>query len=105
MKRKRPEQQERRRPLADLNLVGETRRQAVRRRGCASLFGSILLLGAAAVTVAGSAHRPRPNRDSRLPSGPLPLFKFRRLAPRLSQSSQQTAVPRRELRQPYKGAI
>jgi len=56
MKRKRPEQQERRRPLADLNLVGETRRQAVRRRGCASLFGSILLLGAAAVTVGLGLH-------------------------------------------------
>ena len=47
MKRKRPPQEERRRPLADLNLIGDTKLEAVRRRGCASLFGSILLFGAA----------------------------------------------------------
>ncbi len=56
MKRKRPQQEERRRPRADLNLVGETRRQTVRRRGCASLFGSLLLLAAATVSIGLGLH-------------------------------------------------
>lgn len=51
MKRKRPQQQERRRSLADLNLVEETKRQAVRRGGCASLFGSLLVLAGGAVSI------------------------------------------------------
>jgi hypothetical protein len=49
MKRKQQQREERRRPLAELNLLGETKRQAVRRRGCTSLFGSILLVVAAGV--------------------------------------------------------
>jgi hypothetical protein len=56
MARKRQQQEDRRRTLADLNLIEETKRQAVRRRGCASLFGSILLLAAAAVTIGLGLH-------------------------------------------------
>jgi len=56
VKPKRPQQEDRRRPLADLNLIGETRRQAVRRRGCASLFGSVLLLVAGAVSIGLGLH-------------------------------------------------
>lgn len=56
MKRKRPQQEERRRKLADLNLVEETKRQAVRRGGCASLFGSLLLLAVAAVSIGVGLH-------------------------------------------------
>lgn len=56
MKRKRPQQEERRRNMVDLNLVDETKRQAVRRRGCASLFGSLLLLAAAAVSIGVGLH-------------------------------------------------
>lgn len=51
MKRKRQQQAERRRTLADLNLVEETKRQAVRRGGCASLFGSLVILAVAAVLI------------------------------------------------------
>jgi hypothetical protein len=56
MKRKRPTQQERRRPLADLNLIGDGKRLDVRRKGCFSLFGSVLLLGAAAVSIGLGLH-------------------------------------------------
>jgi hypothetical protein len=56
MKRKRQPQEERRRTLADLNLIEETKRQAVRRRGCMSLFGSILLLGLAAAAAGLGLH-------------------------------------------------
>ncbi len=56
MKRKRPQQQERRRTLVDLNLIGETGRLAVRRRGCASVFGSTLLIGAAAHLIGLGLH-------------------------------------------------
>jgi len=56
MKRKRPQQEERRRPLADLNLIGEPRGLAVRRRGCLSLFGSLLLLSAAAASIGLGLH-------------------------------------------------
>lgn len=44
MKRKQPPREERRRRLAELNLVDEPKRLKVNRRGCASLFGSILTL-------------------------------------------------------------
>ena len=56
MKRRRPQQDERRRNLTDLNLIAETKRQAVRRRGCASLLGSVLLFGSAAVSIALGLH-------------------------------------------------
>ena len=56
MKRKRPQQEDRRRKLADLNLIGEAKGQAVRRRGCTSLFGSVLLFGAAAVSIGLGLH-------------------------------------------------
>ena len=56
MKRKRQQQSDRRRTLADLNLIEETKRQAVRRRGCTSLFGSILLLVAVGVTIGLGLH-------------------------------------------------
>ncbi len=55
MKRKR-QQEERRRTMAELNLIEETKRQAVRRRGCMSLFGSILVLGVAAAAVGLGLH-------------------------------------------------
>jgi hypothetical protein len=51
MKRRRKQQVERRRPMADLNLIGEAKGQAVRRKGCASLFGSALLIAAAALSI------------------------------------------------------
>lgn len=56
MKRKRPQQEERRRNLADLNLVEETKRQAVRRGGCGSLFGSLLMLAVGAVSLGLGLH-------------------------------------------------
>jgi hypothetical protein len=56
MKRKRPQHEQRRRPLAELNLLGEPKRLSVRRKGCASLFGSILLLVAAAVSIGLGLH-------------------------------------------------
>jgi len=56
MKRKRPQQEERRRPLADLNLIGQPKGIAVRRRGCLALFGLILLLGAAAASIGLGLH-------------------------------------------------
>jgi hypothetical protein len=56
MKRKRPTQQERRRPLADLNLIGDGKRLDVRRKGCFSLFGSVLLFGVVAVSIGLGLH-------------------------------------------------
>ena len=56
MKRKRPQQEERRRPLADLNLIGDEKGPNVRRKGCMSLFGSILLFGAAAASIGLGLH-------------------------------------------------
>ena len=45
MKRRRLEQIERRRPVAELNLLGETKRRLVgARRGCLSLFSSLLVI-------------------------------------------------------------
>jgi hypothetical protein len=57
MKRKRQQQEERRRTLADLNLIGEAQRPAgVRRKGCLGLFGSVLVIGAAAVSIGLGLH-------------------------------------------------
>ncbi len=47
MKRKRPEQPERRRALAEINLIGQKGVKAKpNRRGCAQIFGLISLLTA-----------------------------------------------------------
>jgi len=51
MKRKQPQKEERRRPHAELNLLEESRRLNVRRRGCGPFTGSFLLLAAAAVSL------------------------------------------------------
>lgn len=51
MKRKTPQREERRRAQVELNIAEEQKLLNVRRRGCASLFGSILLVGAALVSV------------------------------------------------------
>lgn len=56
MKRKRQQREERRRPLAELNLLLETKRQTAPRKGCTSLFGSILLLVAAALSIGLGLH-------------------------------------------------
>jgi hypothetical protein len=56
MKRKRQSQEERRRTLVDLNLIEETKRQGARRRGCMSLFGAVLLFGAAAASIGLGPH-------------------------------------------------
>ncbi|HKC20304.1 MAG TPA: hypothetical protein VKE27_11830 [Candidatus Dormibacteraeota bacterium] len=52
MKRKRPEHEERRRPMAELNMADEPRRIDVRRKGCGPLSGSVFLLVATAVALA-----------------------------------------------------
>lgn len=44
MKRKQPPREERRRRLAELNMLEENKRLNVPRRGCASLFGSVLVV-------------------------------------------------------------
>jgi hypothetical protein len=51
MKRKQPQNEERRRRQAELNLLEESRRLNVRRRGCGPFTGSLLLLAAAAVSL------------------------------------------------------
>lgn len=50
MKRRRVQQPERRRPLVEINLAGDTRPgSAVRRRGCASLLTRITVMALIAV--------------------------------------------------------
>ena len=51
MKRKAPQREERRRAQVELNISEEPKLLNVRRRGCASFFGSILLVGAALVSI------------------------------------------------------
>jgi hypothetical protein len=49
MKRKRTRQEERRRPVAETNLLDDPKRIDVRRRGCGPFFGSTLLFGGTVV--------------------------------------------------------
>ena len=46
MKRKSQQQAERRRALVEMNLLDDGRVQAIRRKGCLGLFGSLLALAA-----------------------------------------------------------
>ena len=52
MKRKSQPREERRRPLAEINLLDANKRIPVSRKGCLGRFGSLLMLGAAAAQIA-----------------------------------------------------
>ena len=56
MKRKQPPREERRRRLAELNLVDEPKRLSAQRRGCASLFGSLFVVVLAGLTIWAGLH-------------------------------------------------
>ncbi len=56
MKRKQAPREERRRKTAELNLVEDSKRLNVTRRGCASFFGSLLVLAIAAAAFWAGLH-------------------------------------------------
>jgi len=53
MKHKRPERVERRRALAEINLVGEQAKERARRRGCMPFAVLVLALAMGALLAAG----------------------------------------------------
>lgn len=56
MKRKQRSAPEQRRRLVEFNMVDESRRLPVPRRGCLSLFGSILMIGGTAFLLSLGLH-------------------------------------------------
>jgi hypothetical protein len=56
LKRKQPPPEERRRKTAELNLLEDSKRLKVTRRGCASFFGSLLALAVAAAAFWAGLH-------------------------------------------------
>lgn len=52
MKRKSQPREERRRPLAEINLLDDSKRIPVSRKGCFGRFGSLLMLIVAAAQMA-----------------------------------------------------